>query len=332
MTSKLDLARNLLLAGRSLDDAARAAGLDVVRDAHGYPMIAAEGWIADEGDFAIEYPAAKSAREAANLYVDGGEWGDHDTTIWVDVSAWRNGLRRAECSYCTEPATAHDCGGSPACADHADPDLDEGCEAEALVVAAQTERETHTIAVDPAEPDCVAGEAHDWAAPHDIVGGIAENPGVWGNGGGIVMRLACLRCGCGSTVDTWAQDPQTGEQGLTSTSYAEGHYVDELRERRDRMVRRAMADLYDLHNDGADWRVDVTLYDADDDEESAAVIDEIRDAVGEWCDVEWAGSSNTDADGVTTSDVSIAWRSGVSARRKRMQSTHAPKALAKGEV
>jgi hypothetical protein len=33
-----------------------------------------------------------------------------------------------------------------------------------------------------------------------------------------------MHCGCGRKVDTWAQDQQTGEQGLESVSYEPGKY------------------------------------------------------------------------------------------------------------
>ena len=71
---------------------------------------------------------------------------------------------------------------------------------------------------EPAVPDCTQ-EAHDWQAPHSVVGGLEENPGVVGHGGGVCMTSACSHCGTYRTLDTWAQNPQTGEQGLESTRY-----------------------------------------------------------------------------------------------------------------
>lgn len=77
-----------------------------------------------------------------------------------------------------------------------------------------------TIDIDPPEPDCVRGrDDHEWASPHDVLGGVAENPGVWGHGGGVVIREVCRHCGAYRETDTWAQDPGTGQQGLTSVSY-----------------------------------------------------------------------------------------------------------------
>lgn len=81
-----------------------------------------------------------------------------------------------------------------------------------------------TVTVDPEEPKCTEAE-HDWQAPHSLVGGIKENPGVWGHGGGVTMREACMHCGCGKFTDTWAQNPNNGEQGLTSVKYTSRQYV-----------------------------------------------------------------------------------------------------------
>lgn len=91
------------------------------------------------------------------------------------------------------------------------------------------QRETITVTIDPEEPACVEGEEHDWQSPIDLVGGLKENPGVWGSGGGVVINEACVRCGCRRRTDTWAHRSDTGEQGLTSVRYDEGYY--DVRER-----------------------------------------------------------------------------------------------------
>lgn len=83
--------------------------------------------------------------------------------------------------------------------------------------------ETITITLEPEEPECTADE-HDWQSPHSIVGGIKENPGVWGNGGGVKISECCMNCGCQKLTDTWAQNPNNGEQGLTSVTYTPRHY------------------------------------------------------------------------------------------------------------
>lgn len=133
-------------------------------------------WIPeDQTRIAIE---ADSPAEAAQEYVDGGDWGDTDeSTRWVTVAV-------AE-----------------------EPDGDD----------AQDVR----VTLEPTEPECAEGESHDWRAPYAVLGGLEENPGVWGNGGGVILRRVCRHCGTYRVTDTWAQDPETGEQGLTSVSYEE---------------------------------------------------------------------------------------------------------------
>lgn len=84
-----------------------------------------------------------------------------------------------------------------------------------------------TYPVDPPEPDCTEDE-HDWQSPHEIVGGVEENPGVQGHGGGIIATEVCMHCGCKRTSDTWAQRPDTGEQGLDSVEYEPGYFEDEV--------------------------------------------------------------------------------------------------------
>lgn len=92
-----------------------------------------------------------------------------------------------------------------------------------VVRLGEDEGERIKVTINPDEPGCSKGE-HDWQAPHDIVGGIEENPGVWGHGGGVVIHEVCLHCGCGSVTDTWAQDSSDGEQGLESVCYEPGKY------------------------------------------------------------------------------------------------------------
>lgn len=77
-----------------------------------------------------------------------------------------------------------------------------------------------TVSISPREPACRRGREHDWQSPHEIVGGLAENPGVWGHGGGVTIDEVCAHCGCERRTDTWAQRLDTGEQGLTSIEYS----------------------------------------------------------------------------------------------------------------
>lgn len=94
--------------------------------------------------------------------------------------------------------------------------------------------ETHTIEIPPTEPDCCGG-SHDWLTPFSVVGGLKENPGVFGSGGGVIMTEVCRYCGCYEVTDTWAQNPENGEQGLTSVEYREADEASEawLRRRYD---------------------------------------------------------------------------------------------------
>jgi hypothetical protein len=103
------------------------------------------------------------------------------------------------------------------------------------------EEDSATVALDPDPPECESDRNHDWQSPHAILGGLEENPGVWGHGGGVIMQEVCTHCGCGKTTDTWAQNPENGIQGLTSVSYKPGKYTDEIE-----------ADRLDAHTDAED--------------------------------------------------------------------------------
>lgn len=133
----------------------------------------------DSGDeVSIE---ATTAREAAEEYVDGGDWAGESTT-WITVTTWVDAL-------------------------------DHNGERVRL-----DERE-YTITIPAEVPDCVEGHDHHWASPYSIVGGGEENPGVFGHGGGVVIVEVCRHCGLRRHTDTWATDPATGEQGLRSVEY-----------------------------------------------------------------------------------------------------------------
>lgn len=77
----------------------------------------------------------------------------------------------------------------------------------------------------PTEPDCIDEDGHDWQSPYKLVGGLRENPGVWGRGGNVVVQEACVKCGCGRITDTWTQNPS---DGVTSITYRENLFTDEL--------------------------------------------------------------------------------------------------------
>lgn len=81
------------------------------------------------------------------------------------------------------------------------------------------EEATDTVTLEPDVPTCADGHDHDWQSPYSVVGGIEDNPGVWGHGGGVIIREVCAHCGTYRVTDTWAQRMDTGEQGLTSVAY-----------------------------------------------------------------------------------------------------------------
>lgn len=83
--------------------------------------------------------------------------------------------------------------------------------------------------LEPEPPPCVDGGGHKWGSPCEIVGGARDNPGVWNHGGGVIIKEVCLRCGCGKTTDTFAENPNGHERGLRSVSYQAGEYLDDLR-------------------------------------------------------------------------------------------------------
>jgi hypothetical protein len=137
-------------------------------------------YLCDDGTAEIEI-TAESAEEAAQDYVDGGDWDDIEETTWINV-------------YVQE--------------------IDEAGEAVG-------DRERIKITLDPEEPDCENADEHDWQSPHEVVGGLKENPGVYGHGGGVIITEVCAHCGGYRERDTWAQDHETGEQGLESVEYRE---------------------------------------------------------------------------------------------------------------
>ena len=76
------------------------------------------------------------------------------------------------------------------------------------------------VELQPKPPSCNA-EEHEWLSPYSIVGGLKENPGVWGNGGGVRIKEICRHCGMYKLTDTWATNPCDGTQGHTTVEYLE---------------------------------------------------------------------------------------------------------------
>ena len=121
---------------------------------------------------------AETPLAAAQEYVSGGNWDDITRTVWFMICV-----------------TVLDADGAP---------VGEG--------------EWLDVSLDPPEPPCAEGHGHEWESPFSVLGGVRENPGVQGHGGGVVITTVCRHCGKYQVVDTWAQD-DSGRQGLTETSY-----------------------------------------------------------------------------------------------------------------
>lgn len=82
---------------------------------------------------------------------------------------------------------------------------------------------TVCVTVHPVVPECTETD-HDWQAPHHLVGGLKENPGVFGKGGSVTEQEACVHCGCGRFTDHWDTASYDGSQGHTAISYTEEEY------------------------------------------------------------------------------------------------------------
>ena len=102
------------------------------------------------------------------------------------------------------------------------------------------------ITIEPEEPECADGHGHSWAAPFSLLGGLEENPGVCGHGGGVIIRRVCRHCGCYKVVDTGATNPSDGTP-MESVTYEEAN--DDSRAWVLRCAARAA-----LKNGTATWR------------------------------------------------------------------------------
>lgn len=177
-----DRAEALLIEGRTPAHVAAALGLTT--DAN-LSLVLLPGWSADDGNQAYHYDDATSGADAAAEYVgDGSAW---EGAQRVHVTTWQVGIGYDDDDEETYEETYGE--------------------------------ERHTVECTVAEPACANEHEHDWQSPYDLLGGLEENPGVQGKGGGVIIREVCRHCGQYRVTDTWAQDESTGEQGLTSVEY-----------------------------------------------------------------------------------------------------------------
>jgi hypothetical protein len=184
-TEGLDVLRRLQ-DGEPLADLAQALGLDLVEEddceeSFDGKAVLLAGWFADDGNCEVASPDAKSGKEAAQEYVDEGDWGESTETWWHNVAAYRKGYALSDDGEVEEIVAYHD---------------------------------THTVEAEPDEPSCEGGEEHDWSDGGDEFGGVR------GNKGGVTITHDCTRCGLRRVEDTWAQCKSTGREGLHGIAYS----------------------------------------------------------------------------------------------------------------
>jgi len=134
-----------------------------------------------------------------------------------------------------------------------------------------------SVRIDPDEPDCVDDDGHDWRTPHSVVGGLKENPGVWGNAGGVITREVCARCGAYLINNTW--DQSQGPEPVETVRYepaddASRAYV---------AAKRASDDMLKLIADHGTDAINAMLREHEDDPH--AYVDKIDGEV--WANGRW---------------------------------------------
>lgn len=78
-----------------------------------------------------------------------------------------------------------------------------------------------SVTLDPEAPACADDTEHDWRSPYSVLGGLKENPGVWGSDhGGVKCREVCVYCGTYKIEDSGGTDRSNGTR-LDTTSYEE---------------------------------------------------------------------------------------------------------------
>lgn len=147
---------------------------------------------ADDAQEEIEAETVNEAKAHARDWVNEGDYGDRKETSWTDCYIQEVCLAEHGTD---EDGDAIDC----------DCDLYDG---------------RITVEIEPEEPECSYAGGHKWKD---------HESGVQGHGAGVIYTEFCAHCGCGKHVDTWAQRPDTGQQGLASVSYEEHEFDCELK-------------------------------------------------------------------------------------------------------
>lgn len=155
--------------------------LEIVNES-GEVLLVTPGWhVTEANDGNFIFYDMEDVESACHEYIDTGDWGD-------DPSGFFN-------MYVKKLAYSIDTGNT-------------------------TWYNTHSLVIvkDQDEPECELTE-HDWQSPYSVLGGLKENPGVFGNGGGVIIKEVCKNCGVYKITDTWAQNPYDGSQGYTTVEY-----------------------------------------------------------------------------------------------------------------
>lgn len=209
------------------------------------------------GEVEIE---ATSAPDAAQQYVDSGDWEDVAKTWWIDVRVTPlvSATRETVVAACVAADIDASCitstgdillasvaddydiddliaalpvGATAKWAGSSNTDADGNTTEDITITLAPApdndNSERITIEVNPDEPDCADDESHDWQSPHEVVRGLRENPGVYGHGCGVIITEVCCHCGSYKVKDTWAQRSDNGQQGLESIEYRDADAASE---------------------------------------------------------------------------------------------------------
>jgi hypothetical protein len=200
------------------------------------------------GEETIEAASLDEAIEAAEEWVRGGEYSQDEHSVSVQ--------------YWVEELPPEDA-----------PDDWEG------------EEHDGTVEMHPEEPECKPidpddhATGHDWQRPIEVVGGIEENPGVWGHGGGVKSTSVCAQCGMYYQRDTWHDDGRGGH--METEEYEDADDASEA------WVRSRMTETRRvLRYHGADGPM---VYDPETEEYSVPTQDDMDDLpVGaEMSDEDW---------------------------------------------
>jgi hypothetical protein len=149
-------------------------------------------WHADDGQCEMsgsDLSFPQDGKEAAQEYVEGGEWGQGSPGFMgasVEVRTWQVAI---------------------------DKDGDD----------VRVNEEWHTIDIEPEEPECPASE-HEWTSEYE--GGLRENPGVWSTGGtSMCFHSHCEKCGMSRVTNITGPQRNPGDSDTTEYGESDAAWV-----------------------------------------------------------------------------------------------------------